>query len=419
MIRERNPGRRRSTPREPRRWRHERTARVAQGGTQHHDRADRDRTGARRESVGCAGANRRPGPAYRLRAAQRPLCRDRSCPEVSAEDLDAQSPAADLVRVYLNGIGKTALLTAAQEVDLAKRIEAGVFAQHVLDTAGGRRHRAGPAARRRPARRGAGRDARPQPPAGGQPAAGGVAGQALHRPRHAAARPDPGRQPGPDPRGGEVRLHQGLQVLHLRDLVDPPGHHPRHGRPGPHHPAPGAPGGAGEQAGPDQAGPAPEARPRRDPRGAGRRVRDRPGEGGRPARPRPGPGEPGHAGGLRGGGPARRLHRGRRGHRRGDRGDLAPAARRPAPGAGHPGGPRAARDPDALRPRRRAAVHAGPDRSPVRAVPGAGPADRARGHGASCGSASGPTGCAPTPADAEHRHDGLGRVNRSSPRAVP
>ncbi|MBK1788709.1 sigma-70 family RNA polymerase sigma factor [Prauserella sp. ASG 168] len=49
-------------------------------------------------------------------------------------DLDAQGPAADLVRVYLNGIGKTALLTAAQEVDLAKRIEAGVFAQHMLDS---------------------------------------------------------------------------------------------------------------------------------------------------------------------------------------------------------------------------------------------------------------------------------------------
>jgi RNA polymerase nonessential primary-like sigma factor len=54
---------------------------------------------------------------------------------MSAEDLDAQSPAADLVRVYLNGIGKTALLTAAQEVELARRIEAGVFAQHVLDEA--------------------------------------------------------------------------------------------------------------------------------------------------------------------------------------------------------------------------------------------------------------------------------------------
>jgi RNA polymerase nonessential primary-like sigma factor len=56
-------------------------------------------------------------------------------PQLTADDLDAQSPAADLVRVYLNGIGKTALLTAAQEVELAKRIEAGVFAQHVLDTA--------------------------------------------------------------------------------------------------------------------------------------------------------------------------------------------------------------------------------------------------------------------------------------------
>ncbi|MFC9790292.1 sigma-70 family RNA polymerase sigma factor [Rhodococcus sp. NPDC127528] len=52
----------------------------------------------------------------------------------SAEDLDAQSPAADLVRVYLNGIGRTALLTAADEVELAKRIEAGLYAAHVLET---------------------------------------------------------------------------------------------------------------------------------------------------------------------------------------------------------------------------------------------------------------------------------------------
>lgn len=49
-------------------------------------------------------------------------------------NLDAQGPAADLVRVYLNGIGRTQLLTAEQEVDLAKRIEAGVFAQHKLET---------------------------------------------------------------------------------------------------------------------------------------------------------------------------------------------------------------------------------------------------------------------------------------------
>jgi RNA polymerase nonessential primary-like sigma factor len=55
-------------------------------------------------------------------------------PEMSEVDLDAQGPAADLVRVYLNGIGRTALLTAAEEVELAKRIEAGVFAQHMLET---------------------------------------------------------------------------------------------------------------------------------------------------------------------------------------------------------------------------------------------------------------------------------------------
>jgi RNA polymerase nonessential primary-like sigma factor len=39
----------------------------------------------------------------------------------------------DLVRQYLNEIGKTPLLSAEQEVELGKRIEAGVFAAEVLD----------------------------------------------------------------------------------------------------------------------------------------------------------------------------------------------------------------------------------------------------------------------------------------------
>jgi len=55
-------------------------------------------------------------------------------PALTSADLDAQSPSADLVRVYLNGIGKTALLNAEQEVDLAKAIEAGLYAKHVLAT---------------------------------------------------------------------------------------------------------------------------------------------------------------------------------------------------------------------------------------------------------------------------------------------
>ena len=71
-------------------------------------------------------------PSYDLDSARRTTS---TAPARSAEeDLDAQGPSADLVRVYLNGIGKTALLTAEQEVELAKRIEAGVFAAHVLES---------------------------------------------------------------------------------------------------------------------------------------------------------------------------------------------------------------------------------------------------------------------------------------------
>jgi RNA polymerase sigma factor (sigma-70 family) len=50
----------------------------------------------------------------------------------SPADLDETAASADLVRVYLNEIGKVALLTAADEVDLAKRIEAGLYAEHLI-----------------------------------------------------------------------------------------------------------------------------------------------------------------------------------------------------------------------------------------------------------------------------------------------
>jgi RNA polymerase sigma factor (sigma-70 family) len=50
----------------------------------------------------------------------------------ASADLDETAASADLVRVYLNEIGKVALLTAADEVDLAKRIEAGLYAEHLL-----------------------------------------------------------------------------------------------------------------------------------------------------------------------------------------------------------------------------------------------------------------------------------------------
>ena len=49
-------------------------------------------------------------------------------------DLDSEEPgvSADPVRNYLNEIGRTPLLDAAQEVDLAKRIEAGLYADQKL-----------------------------------------------------------------------------------------------------------------------------------------------------------------------------------------------------------------------------------------------------------------------------------------------
>ncbi|GAA3729348.1 RNA polymerase sigma factor [Salinactinospora qingdaonensis] len=54
-------------------------------------------------------------------------------PEAPEADLDDQSPAmGDSVHTYLKAIGRRQLLTAEQEVDLAKRIEAGLYAEHKL-----------------------------------------------------------------------------------------------------------------------------------------------------------------------------------------------------------------------------------------------------------------------------------------------
>ncbi len=50
-------------------------------------------------------------------------------------DLDDQtSVMGDSVHTYLKSIGRRSLLTAEEEVDLAKRIEAGLFAEYKLDT---------------------------------------------------------------------------------------------------------------------------------------------------------------------------------------------------------------------------------------------------------------------------------------------
>ena len=52
--------------------------------------------------------------------------------QIDLDATDERGVSADLVRAYLNGIGRTRLLTAVEEVDLAKRIEAGLFAEEKL-----------------------------------------------------------------------------------------------------------------------------------------------------------------------------------------------------------------------------------------------------------------------------------------------
>ncbi|GAB3678905.1 hypothetical protein GCM10027589_49160 [Actinocorallia lasiicapitis] len=56
--------------------------------------------------------------------------------EVSTKDLDDNtSVMGDSVHTYLKAIGRRQLLTADQEVDLAKRIEAGLYAEYKLENA--------------------------------------------------------------------------------------------------------------------------------------------------------------------------------------------------------------------------------------------------------------------------------------------
>jgi RNA polymerase primary sigma factor len=56
--------------------------------------------------------------------------------EAETADLDDQTTVmGDSVHTYLKSIGRRQLLTAEQEVELAKRIEAGLYAEHKLETA--------------------------------------------------------------------------------------------------------------------------------------------------------------------------------------------------------------------------------------------------------------------------------------------
>ena len=119
-------------------------------------------------------------------------------------DLSVKAHSSDPVRMYLRDIGRVPLLTAAEEVSLAKRIEhRDMSAKAELIEANLRL----------------------------------VVSVAKRYVGRGLAFLDLIQEGNLDhPRGREVRLPQGLQVLDVRDLVDPPGHHARDRRPGPDHP---------------------------------------------------------------------------------------------------------------------------------------------------------------------------------------
>jgi RNA polymerase primary sigma factor len=81
---------------------------------------------------GAAPSRAAPSEAAPSRAAPNGVASPVGGAEV---DLDDQtSTMGDSVHTYLKSIGRTSLLTAEQEVNLAKRIEAGLFAEHKLDS---------------------------------------------------------------------------------------------------------------------------------------------------------------------------------------------------------------------------------------------------------------------------------------------
>lgn len=56
---------------------------------------------------------------------------DESAPDRPKADADTSEVSTDLVRVYFSQIGKVALLTAEQEVELSEKVEAGLYAEKI------------------------------------------------------------------------------------------------------------------------------------------------------------------------------------------------------------------------------------------------------------------------------------------------
>jgi RNA polymerase primary sigma factor len=87
------------------------------------------------EIVGMEGLDAAAAEAEAAAISQAGALNEAAAPLAAEVDLDDQtSTMGDSVHTYLKSIGRTSLLTAEQEVNLAKRIEAGLYAEYKLET---------------------------------------------------------------------------------------------------------------------------------------------------------------------------------------------------------------------------------------------------------------------------------------------
>ena len=112
-----------------------RIERACSGAAQDEPRAPQEPVGEQEPGAGqgdlAAGAGRPPQAAGE-ESQDEPLVSGDDGEDLPAAQVAAAGATADPVKDYLKQIGKVPLLTAGQEVELAKRIEAGLFADHKL-----------------------------------------------------------------------------------------------------------------------------------------------------------------------------------------------------------------------------------------------------------------------------------------------
>ena len=129
----------------------------------------------------------------------------------------------DLVRAYLDEIGRHELLTKDDEACLAQDIDAGRDSAPSSTSPPPSSGTTAASSRRRSC------GARPPAASSSSPTCDWWSRSPRSTSVGAAApRPRAGGQPRVDARGREVRLAEGLQVLDVRDVVDPPGDPARH-----------------------------------------------------------------------------------------------------------------------------------------------------------------------------------------------